>query len=83
MEIVLTRDLFERRIFPCVHIPQSGTRKEEKLYSKEDVARIFLLRRALATLSPPEAMQVLLSKLKQTNTNAEFLASIQKPPAGR
>jgi transcription termination factor Rho len=83
MEIVLTRDLFERRIFPCVHIPQSGTRKEEKLYSKEDVDRIYLLRRALAALSPPEAMQVLLSRLKQTATNADFLASIQKPPAGR
>ncbi len=83
MEIVLTRDLFERRIFPCVHIPQSGTRKEEKLYSKEDVERIYLLRRALASLSPHEAMQVLLGRLKQSASNAEFLASIQKPPATR
>ena len=77
MEIVLTRDLFERRIFPCMHIPQSGTRKEEKLYPKEEIDRIYLLRRALAALPPHEAMQLLLSKLKQFRTNAEFLANIQ------
>ena len=79
MEIVLSHDLFERRIFPCIHIPQSGTRKEEKLYSTEKVEKIYLLRRALATLSPHEAMQLLLSKLKQTKSNEQFLASIQLP----
>jgi transcription termination factor Rho len=77
MEIVLSHELFERRIFPCINIPQSGTRKEEKLYSKAEVDRIYLLRRALATLPIHEAMQLLLSKLKQFKTNAEFLASIQ------
>jgi transcription termination factor Rho len=77
MEIVLTRDLFERRIFPCMNIPQSGTRKEEKLYPREEVERIYLLRRALAALPPHEAMQALLSKLKQYRTNADFLANIQ------
>lgn len=79
MEIVLSHDLFERRIFPCIHIPQSGTRKEEKLYPPEAVEKIYLLRRALATLSPHEAMQLLLSKLKQTRSNEQFLASIQLP----
>jgi transcription termination factor Rho len=74
---VLTRDLFERRIFPCMHIPPSGTRKEEKLYPREEVERIYLLRRALAALPPHEAMQLLLSKLKQYRTNADFLANIQ------
>ena len=83
MEIVLTRDLFERRIFPCMNIPQSGTRKEEKLYSREEVERIYLLRRALAALPPHDAMQALLSKLKQFRTNAEFLANIQAQPNGR
>ena len=77
MEIVLTRDLFEKRIFPTMDLAQSGTRKEEKLYSKGDVEKIFLLRRALASLSRPEAMQLLLSKLKQFKTNADFLANIQ------
>ncbi len=79
MEIVLSHDLFERRIFPCIHIPQSGTRKEEKLYPPATVEKIYLLRRALATLSPHEAMQLLLSKLKQTRSNEQFLASIQLP----
>lgn len=79
MEIVLSHDLFERRIFPCIHIPQSGTRKEEKLYCPEKIEKIYLLRRALATLSPHEAMQLLLSKLKQTKSNEQFLASIQLP----
>jgi transcription termination factor Rho len=82
MEIILTRELFERRIFPCMHVLQSGTRKEEKLYTRDEVDRIHLLRRALATLSPHDAMLLLLSKLKLSKTNAEFLASIQAP-AGR
>jgi transcription termination factor Rho len=83
MEIVLTRDLFERRIFPCMNIPQSGTRKEEKLYLRQEVERIYLLRRALAALPPHDAMQALLSKLKQYKTNAEFLANIQPVANGR
>jgi transcription termination factor Rho len=77
MEIVLTRDLFERRIFPTLHIQQSGTRKEEKLYSAAEVEKIYLLRRALAALSPHEGMQLLLQRLKQYRSNAEFLAGIQ------
>ena len=83
MEIVLTRDLFERRIFPCLSIPESGTRKEEKLYPREEVDKIYLLRRALAALSPHEAMQLLLSKLKQFPDNRRFLASLQNTAAGR
>ena len=83
MEIVLTRDLFERRIFPCLSIPESGTRKEEKLYPREEVDKIYLLRRALAALSPHEAMQLLLSKLKQFPDNGAFLSSLQNAQAGR
>ncbi len=63
--------------------PQSGTRKEEKLYSKDEVEKIYLLRRALASLSRHEAMQLLLSKLKQFKTNADFLANIQNVANGR
>ncbi len=80
MEIVLTHDLFERRIFPCIHIASSGTRKEEKLYSREEVEKLYLLRRALAALPNHEAMQLLLSKLRQIPTNRRFLASL-KPSA--
>jgi len=77
MELILSHDLFERRIFPCIHISTSGTRKEEKLYSRDEVERLHLLRRALATLPPHEAMLLLLGKLRQTRGNAEFLATIQ------
>ncbi len=77
MEITLTRDLFERRIFPCMAIAESGTRKEEKLFAPHEIEKVHLLRRALAPLSPAEAMQALTAKLKQVRTNAEFLASIR------
>lgn len=77
MEIVLTHDLFQRRIFPCLHIASSGTRKEEKLYSPQDVAKLHLLRRALAALPNHEAMQLLLTKLKKTPSNREFLQSLK------
>ena len=77
MELVLDRKLFEKRIFPCINIPQSGTRKEEKLYPKEQVEKMYLLRRALSTLSPAPAMELLLQKIGQSKSNAEFLNSLQ------
>jgi transcription termination factor Rho len=77
MEITLTRELFERRIFPCMAIAESGTRKEEKLFTPEEVEKVRLLRRALAPLPAAEAMQALTAKLRQMKTNAEFLASIK------
>jgi transcription termination factor Rho len=83
MEIVMSRDLFERRIFPCLSISESGTRKEEKLYPREEVEKIYLLRRALASLSPNEAMQLLLSKLKLYPTNGEFLGNLQAASPNR
>ena len=77
MELVLDRRLFEKRIFPCINIPQSGTRKEEKLYPKEQVEKLYLMRRALSTLSPEAAMELLLQKVREFPTNEEFLASLQ------
>jgi transcription termination factor Rho len=75
MEVVLSRQLAERRIFPAIDIAASGTRKEEKLYSQKDVAKIHKLRGALASLKPVEAMERLLKKLSEFETNEEFLAS--------
>ena len=77
MELVLDRRLFEKRIFPCINIPQSGTRKEEKLYPKEQVEKLYLMRRALSTLSPEAAMELLLQKVREFPTNEDFLASLQ------
>lgn len=77
MEIVLDRKLFEKRIFPCINIPKSGTRKEEKLYPKEQVEKLYLMRRALSSLPPAEAMGLLLQKIQKFPTNQQFLASLQ------
>lgn len=77
MEIVLDRKLFEKRIFPTINIPQSGTRKEEKLYTAEQVEKLYLMRRALSSLSPESAMELLLQKLREFPTNNEFLDTLQ------
>jgi transcription termination factor Rho len=76
-EIILDRGLFERRIFPCINIPASGTRKEEKLYDGDELPKIHKLRRALASVKPVDAMELLLSKLTKFKLNRDFLKSIQ------
>jgi transcription termination factor Rho len=75
MELLLDRDLFERRIFPTIVIQQSGTRKEEKLYSAEELPKIHKLRRALAGAHKVQAMELLLQRLQKFPTNADFLNS--------
>jgi len=75
-EIVMDRDLFDRRIFPSIDISQSGTRKEEKLYSPTEYQKVVLLRRALAPLRPAEAMQLLVSRLAKTKSNSDFLSGL-------
>jgi transcription termination factor Rho len=77
MELILDRKLFDKRIFPCINIPQSGTRKEEKLYPKEQMDKLFLMRRALSSLSPEAAMELLLQKVREFSTNEKFLSSLQ------
>jgi transcription termination factor Rho len=77
MEVHLDRKLADRRVFPSIDIQKSGTRKEEMLLPKEDLQRVYVLRRVLTPLSSVEAMELLLSKLTKTKTNAEFLAAMQ------
>jgi transcription termination factor Rho len=74
-EIVLDRALFERRIFPAMNIAQSGTRKEEKLLSPANLAKIHTLRRALAGTDHIQAMRMLLERLQKFPTNEAFLKS--------
>ncbi|HZY02399.1 MAG TPA: transcription termination factor Rho, partial [Anaeromyxobacteraceae bacterium] len=76
MEVVLSRALAERRIFPAIDINASGTRKEEKLFSPKEIEKIRKLRGALASLKPVEAMERLLKKLAETGTNEEFLSGL-------
>jgi transcription termination factor Rho len=66
----------DKRIFPTINIEQSGTRKEELLLEKDELQKVWLLRKALSQLNPVEAMELLLDKLKQTKSNKEFLAAM-------
>jgi transcription termination factor Rho len=75
MEVVLSRQLAERRIFPAIDIGASGTRKEEKLFSGKQIEKIRKLRGALASLKPVEAMERLLKKLTEFESNDDFLNS--------
>ena len=68
----------DKRVFPAIDIQKSGTRKEELLLAKEDLNRIWVLRKVLTPLSPVEAMELLLDKMSKTKSNAEFLAAMQK-----
>jgi transcription termination factor Rho len=76
MEVHLDRKLTDRRVFPSIDISKSGTRKEELLLAKEDLTRVWVLRKVLTPLSPTEAMELLLSKMSKTKTNSEFLAAM-------
>jgi transcription termination factor Rho len=78
MEIHLDRKLVDKRVFPAIDIIKSGTRKEELLIPKDDLNRIWVLRKVLTPLSPVEAMELLLDKMGKTKGNAEFLAAMQK-----
>lgn len=77
-ELVLDRRIAERRVFPAIDVVRSGTRKEELLYHPEELEKIFLMRQALADLTPLDAMKLLLSRLRKTNSNAEFLLSMKE-----
>lgn len=77
MELVLDRRLADRRTYPAIDLIKSGTRKEELLYHETELEKIYQLRRALADLSPLDAMNLLLSRLRKTSSNTEFLLSMK------
>ncbi len=76
MEVVLTRELADRRIFPAIDINKTGTRKEELLLEPEELNRVWILRKILSEMSPVEAMEYLLENMKGTRNNKEFLRSM-------
>ncbi|MEU9503220.1 transcription termination factor Rho [Streptomyces sp. NPDC048196] len=84
MELKLDRKLADKRIFPAVDVDASGTRKEEILMGSDELAIVWKLRRVLHALDQQQAIELLLDKMKQTKSNAEFLLQIQKttPTAG-
>ena len=78
MEIHLDRKLTDKRVFPSIDMQKSGTRKEELLLPREDLNRVWVLRKVLNPLSAVEAMELLLDKMGKTKSNAEFLDSMQR-----
>jgi transcription termination factor Rho len=72
----LDRKLSDKRVFPAIDIQRSGTRKEELIIPKEDLQRIWVLRKVLNPLSPVEAMELLIDKLSKTKANSEFLSNM-------
>ncbi len=76
MEIHLDRKMVDKRVFPAIDINRSGTRKEELLMSKEDLNRVWVLRKVLSQMSPVDTMELLLNKMSKTRSNAEFLGSM-------
>jgi transcription termination factor Rho len=76
MEINLDRKLVDKRVFPAMDINRSATRKEELLVPKDELNRIWVLRKVLSPLSPVESMELIIDKLSKTNSNAQFLASM-------
>ena len=76
MELHLTRQLADRRVYPALDINRSGTRKEELLMPKEELARVWVLRKVLDQLGPVEAMELLIDRMSKTKDNTEFLGSM-------
>jgi transcription termination factor Rho len=78
MELHLDRGLSDKRIFPALSMDKSGTRKEELLYHPDEMLKIYSLRRAMKGLPSTDAMEMLIQRIKKTNTNAEFLMSVAR-----
>jgi len=78
MELHLERKLADKRVFPAIDINLSGTRKEELLVEKEDLNKMWILRKVLNPLSTVESMEFLLEKIRATKSNKEFLESMNK-----
>jgi transcription termination factor Rho len=76
MEINLERKLADKRIFPAFDITRSGTRKEELLLTKEELKRVWVLRKVLNDMNPADAMELLKEKVQKTKSNPEFLLAL-------
>ena len=77
-EIVLDRKLSDKRIYPAMDITKSGTRKEDLLYDKSELMKVWMLRKILNPMGPMDAMEFLLDKIKDTKSNDEFFALMNK-----
>jgi len=78
MEIRLDRKLADKRIFPAIDIEMTGTRKEELLMEAAEAAAVWKLRGVLHSLEPAAAIELLIKKIRETQSNADFLNALQK-----
>jgi transcription termination factor Rho len=76
MELHLDRALSDKRIFPAIEMAKSGTRKEELLYHPDEMQKVYGLRRAMKGVPPPDAMEMLITRIKKTTTNIQFLVGV-------
>ncbi len=76
MELQLDRKLANKRIYPAIDVPASGTRREDLLMSKEELQRVWILRKFMSDMNSIEAMEFLLDRMKGTKDNEEFLISM-------
>jgi transcription termination factor Rho len=83
MELRLRRELADKRIFPAIDVDASGTRKEEILMTPEELRIVWQLRRVLHALEPQQALEVLMERMRETKSNAEFLLHVQKTTVGQ
>lgn len=82
MELRLSRQLADKRIFPAIDLNASSTRREENLLSADEIKIMWRLRRVLAGMDPEQSLSVLLSKLRETGSNVEFLLTVAKSGLG-
>jgi transcription termination factor Rho len=78
MELRLDRKLADKRIYPAIDIESSGTRKEELLFDRKELVQVWKLRRVLLALESGAALELLIDRLKNANSNEEFLAEVAK-----
>lgn len=78
MELVLNRKLQEKRVFPAIDIPKSGTRREDLLLTAEELEAMDIIRKGLNGLKPEEAVENILNMFARTKNNAEFVQTVKK-----
>ena len=83
MELRLRRDLAEKRLYPAIDVAPSGTRRDDLLLAPDERAAVDSLRRALHSLDPQQALELLLDKTRETSSNVEFLRQVQASPVAR
>jgi len=82
MEVYLDRKISDKRVFPAFDINRSGTRKEELLLGKDELNKVWILRKVLSSMNPVEAMDLLIDKVSATKSNKDFLKSMEGSSGG-